>query len=388
MGSSPPDGNLIGSPAIGADGTLYVGGDNDALFAVNPADGSLRWEFKTQGPIYGSPALDPDGTIYVGSIYLHAVRPTGTEKWRFQPGALVRSSPAVGADGTVYFGCDDRQLYAVDTQGKKPMDLPGRIRVWLTGALSRRRPVSSAPMPPRRSSVWWRKAARPTARGPCRKNPKHHGNAAGLPGDWHWDVVSGFSVDASPASDGAGRLWMAMNGQLQAFHPDGTVAVPPVEGLFAAQGPIIGDPDTLWMASIAGYNPARSELVAYDTKDLRLLSRLPLDGFVPHRASMALASDGTVRRNRSGRRGRKAVCHERHHGILPRVEPAASGRDRPGLARRQCRPSRCGVYSSGHEPRTAPCSGLSRPSRSKASRACPSRPARSWMRMGTFIWAT
>ena len=136
-----PDGNLIGSPAIGADGTLYVGGDNDALFAVNPADGSLRWEFKTQGPIYGSPALDPDGTIYVGSIYLHAVRPTGTEKWRFQPGALVRSSPAVGADGTVYFGCDDRQLYAVDTQGKKPMDLPGRIRVWLTGALSRRRPV-------------------------------------------------------------------------------------------------------------------------------------------------------------------------------------------------------------------------------------------------------
>ena len=72
------------------------------------------------------------------------------------------------------------------------------------------------------------------------------------------------------------------------------MAVPPVEGLFAAQGPIIGDPDTLWMASIAGYNPARSELVAYDTKDLRLLSRLPLDGFVPHRASMALASDGTV----------------------------------------------------------------------------------------------
>ncbi len=290
------DGNLRGAPAIGSDGTLYVGGDNDSLFAVNPADGSQRWEFKTQGPIYGSPALGADGTVYVGADQLYAVRPTGTEKWRFQTGGLVRSSPAVGADGTVYFGCDDHQLYAVDAQGNKrwtylaeaefrtqsPVLSPDGVLYFSAYASSTLIGVVAESGPA--NSPW----------AMYRKNPKHNGNAAGLPGDWRWDVASTFSVDASAALDGAGRLWMAMNGQLQAFHLDGSVAVPPVEGLYAAQGPVIADHDTLWMASIAGYDPARSELVAFNTKELRLLSRLPLDGFVPHRASVALANDGTV----------------------------------------------------------------------------------------------
>ncbi|MDN5325305.1 MAG: hypothetical protein PWP02_1024, partial [Thermosipho sp. (in: thermotogales)] len=58
------------SPAIGADGTIYVGSDDDYLYAINP-DGSLKWK------IYGinnSPAIDSDGTIYVGGTFdLYAV---------------------------------------------------------------------------------------------------------------------------------------------------------------------------------------------------------------------------------------------------------------------------------------------------------------------------
>ena len=35
------------SPAIGADGTIYVGSDDDNLYALNPADGSLKWKYAT-----------------------------------------------------------------------------------------------------------------------------------------------------------------------------------------------------------------------------------------------------------------------------------------------------------------------------------------------------
>ena len=50
------------SPAIGTDGTIYVGSDDGNLYAVNP-DGTLEWTFATGGNVYSSPAIGNDGTI-------------------------------------------------------------------------------------------------------------------------------------------------------------------------------------------------------------------------------------------------------------------------------------------------------------------------------------
>jgi sugar lactone lactonase YvrE len=62
-----------------------------------------------------SPALGADGTIYVGSGVwkLSALKPDGTQKWVFPTGGLVFSSPAIGADGTIYVGSADGNLYAI-----------------------------------------------------------------------------------------------------------------------------------------------------------------------------------------------------------------------------------------------------------------------------------
>ena len=54
------------SPAIDAAGTIYIGGVNHNLYAIN-ADGSLKWSFTTSGYVYPSPAIGPDGTLYVAS---------------------------------------------------------------------------------------------------------------------------------------------------------------------------------------------------------------------------------------------------------------------------------------------------------------------------------
>jgi len=113
-------GQLISSPAIGSDGTIYVGSFEyyGYLLAVKP-DGTLRWKYETGGAVYSSPAIGTDGTIYVGSYdgYLYALQPNGSLRWRYQTGDWVRSSPAVGSDGTIYVGSDDNFVYAIQPNG-------------------------------------------------------------------------------------------------------------------------------------------------------------------------------------------------------------------------------------------------------------------------------
>ena len=56
----------ISTPAIGADGTIYISCSNYKFYALNP-DGTQKWEYTTEGIIDSSPAIGVDGTIYVGS---------------------------------------------------------------------------------------------------------------------------------------------------------------------------------------------------------------------------------------------------------------------------------------------------------------------------------
>ena len=97
-------GDVKSSPAIGSDGTIYVGSDKEDVFAVNP-DGTIKWQYPTRGPVRSSPSLAADGTIYIGSndASLYGLNPDGTLKFRFIANASVNSSPAITADGTVYF---------------------------------------------------------------------------------------------------------------------------------------------------------------------------------------------------------------------------------------------------------------------------------------------
>ncbi|MFZ0887881.1 MAG: PQQ-binding-like beta-propeller repeat protein [Candidatus Binataceae bacterium] len=120
--------HIYSSPAVGADGTIYVGSHDDNLYAINP-DGSLKWKYTTGGPVDSSPAVGADGTIYVGSddSNLYAINPDGSLKWKYTTVEDVQSSPAVGADGTIYYvGSGDESLYAINPDGslKWTFDLP------------------------------------------------------------------------------------------------------------------------------------------------------------------------------------------------------------------------------------------------------------------------
>jgi outer membrane protein assembly factor BamB len=66
------------------------------LYAINP-DGTLKWRYGTYSYVHSSPAIGSDGTIYVGSWdnYLYAINPNGTLKWRYLTDDDVESSPAL-----------------------------------------------------------------------------------------------------------------------------------------------------------------------------------------------------------------------------------------------------------------------------------------------------
>ncbi len=105
---------IYSSPAIGSDGTIYVGSYDDYLYAINP-DGTLKWRYGTGGLVFSSPAISSDGTIYVGSQddYLYAINPDGTLKWKYGTGGYIKSSPAINSNGTIYVGSEDGYLYKI-----------------------------------------------------------------------------------------------------------------------------------------------------------------------------------------------------------------------------------------------------------------------------------
>jgi outer membrane protein assembly factor BamB len=109
---------IASSPAIASDGTIYFGtltGSYDGyLYALN-SNGTLRWRYPTGNFITSDPAIGPDGTIYIGSFdtYLYAMNPNGTLKWRFKTGDIIKGQASIAADGTVYISSFDQHLYAL-----------------------------------------------------------------------------------------------------------------------------------------------------------------------------------------------------------------------------------------------------------------------------------
>jgi hypothetical protein len=132
-------GALNSSPAIGADGTLYVGSDDGNLYALDGTVGAPKWAFLTGDSVYSSPAIGADGTVYVGSLdgSLYALDgSTGLKRWEFATGDSVYCSPALGVDGSVYIGSRDKKIYALDGKtGAKRWDFTTEGEVFSSPAI-------------------------------------------------------------------------------------------------------------------------------------------------------------------------------------------------------------------------------------------------------------
>lgn len=127
----PPLDNFLSSPAIASDGTVYIAGSigdangNRRLYALSstgpvktgwPVTIGQRITSTSDKGIEASPALGPDGTIYIGSWdnTLYAINPSGTVKWTYTPPTPsqgqsptrrrgpLRTTPIVAPGGVIY----------------------------------------------------------------------------------------------------------------------------------------------------------------------------------------------------------------------------------------------------------------------------------------------
>lgn len=137
--------------------SIYLGGQNNFLYALNPTNGLKKWEFNVQGGFSASPYLYANtlflgsntGVLYkfdpsIGTSTQSKVAFTGgvtaspvgkdnylfvpygnkitcidikpdTVKWTFTAGSSIYSSPSI-KDTQMVFGCDDGFVYMIDNR--------------------------------------------------------------------------------------------------------------------------------------------------------------------------------------------------------------------------------------------------------------------------------
>lgn len=126
------------SPVAAPTGDIVIPGDTGTVYAITP-EGDTRWAAATDpsaNGIHGTPAI-ANGTVYVGAydgaLYAFDVE-TGERRWRSEVGDFIGSSPAY-YDGTVYtaveFWGPDGSVAAVDAttgdlewEGEQPTSHP------------------------------------------------------------------------------------------------------------------------------------------------------------------------------------------------------------------------------------------------------------------------
>jgi outer membrane protein assembly factor BamB len=113
-------------PAIGEDGTIYIGSADKKIYAINADDGTKKWEFATRNSVIATPVIGKDGSVIVGSKDRHIYSlngETGEQNWAFDTGGYVHWAAAISMDGTVFVGQHNRIFFALDeATGTKKWD--------------------------------------------------------------------------------------------------------------------------------------------------------------------------------------------------------------------------------------------------------------------------
>jgi len=119
-------GAIVGKPALGENGILYVGTFGSEMIAVETSSGQVKWRTSVSDWVWGGPAID-NGTIYFGDLdgYFYALdAETGMQIWQIAGNGDNETNitnPPLILDGTVYYTAKNGTLYAVDAATGNPL---------------------------------------------------------------------------------------------------------------------------------------------------------------------------------------------------------------------------------------------------------------------------
>jgi outer membrane protein assembly factor BamB len=141
----PPGANAVGSgasPTVATDGTIYVGASNSNFYAITP-DGKMKWLYEAEREVAGiwsTAALGADGnTLYFGANKggIYALnRADGSVRWQFNIPGAVYNSPTLDSQGRLYTGSTIGHVFALDSaRGQSIFDLDAGAPVWTAPAI-------------------------------------------------------------------------------------------------------------------------------------------------------------------------------------------------------------------------------------------------------------
>ncbi|MBS1249412.1 MAG: Desiccation/radiation resistance protein [Chloroflexi bacterium] len=112
--------SFYAAPVLTDDGQLIVGGYDNVLYSLDPANGNLNWTYEeAQGRYIGRPLVTPEG-IFAPSAdgNLYAINFQGQELWEpFPTEEPIWAEPISAEDcECIYVASMDHRIYAIDPQ--------------------------------------------------------------------------------------------------------------------------------------------------------------------------------------------------------------------------------------------------------------------------------
>ena len=130
------------SATIGADGTIYIGSNNSNFYGIAP-DGKMKWLFEAERELAGiwpTAALSADEkTVFFGANKggVYALNTAdGKLKWQYKVFGSIYASPTLDSKGTLYVGTTIGRLLALDSNSGQPVfDFDANAPLWSTPAI-------------------------------------------------------------------------------------------------------------------------------------------------------------------------------------------------------------------------------------------------------------
>ncbi|NYB51268.1 MAG: PQQ-binding-like beta-propeller repeat protein [Methanobacteriaceae archaeon] len=184
-----------------------------------------KWSYTTGGPILTSPAIGKDGSIYFGSNdrNFYALSSQGVNIWSYTTDASILSSPAIAEDGTIYFGTANGNFYALNPDGTL------KWKYTTSGS------IMSSPAIGNDGSIYFGSV---------------DGNFYALnpDGTLNWKYTTGGTVTSSPAIDKGGSIYFASSDKnLYALNQDGTEKWSFTTGRSVLTPPAIGPDGSIYV---------------------------------------------------------------------------------------------------------------------------------------------
>jgi len=221
------------SAAIGSNDLIYIGSADNNIYAL-ARRGLLSWSYRAKSEMSGSPTLSDEGRLYVGSSdrNLYVFSSNAVLAWSYRTGGDMVSSPGLGDGGAIYCGSNDHAIYAF---------APSASLLWsyMTGGN-----VISSPAVGSGGKVY-------------AGSDDNNVYAFDADGSLNWSYVTGGNVDSSAAIGSGGLIYVSsLDNSFYAFSSSGSLAwsysIEPWPYFSAQSSPAVGSDGMVYVGSLDG----------------------------------------------------------------------------------------------------------------------------------------